>query len=77
MTSNIKEIKGMTINPKSNKYTVITEHDTITQEYKITKKRKSRMHNMKYGKILTNSKMRISRAKKGEAGRNRIQTRNH
>jgi len=43
------------------KYTVIAKHDTINQEYKITKKHKSRMDNTKYGKVLTSSKMRISR----------------
>jgi len=43
-------------------YTVITGQDTISQEYKITQKLKSRMYNMKYEKVLMSSKMRISRA---------------
>ena len=42
----------------------------------ITKKHKSRMYNMKHEKVLTSSKMRISRAYQGEAGRRRVQIRN-
>ena len=38
---------------------VITGHDIISQEYKITRKRKSRMYNMKYGKVLTLSLIHI------------------
>ena len=50
----------------------MTKHDIINQEYKITKKRKSRMYNLKDEKVLTSSKMRISLAEQGEAGGKRI-----
>ena len=56
--------------------TVITRHDIISQEYMITKKHKSRMYNMKYRKVLTSGKMKISRADHEEAGRKRVQTDN-
>ena len=58
------------------KYAVIKGQDTISQEYKITKKRKSEMYNIKYRKVLTSSKMRISRADQGEAETKRVWTSN-
>ena len=48
----------------------------ISQEYMITKKHKSGMHNMKYGKVLMSSEMKISRADHEDAGRKRVWTGN-
>jgi len=50
--------------------------DIISDEYMITKKHKSRMYNMKYKKVLTSGKMKISRADHEEAGRKRVRTGN-